>query len=211
MIVNEKERWVYLGPPKTASTAMHDALQKEPWNGVQLDPGNQHDMLPPDEYIDFFVFGTIRSPYERAVSLFWHYLRDVRRIRGIMEGLSTRAEWTTKPLPESEFSFEDYMRGVIDLRLRVIEDPSAPFFTYTISDWLHDAMPLNAYIRQEHLVEDFSALPFVDGREVVFPKKNAPGRRPWKDYQNEKTIALVDEWATEDFKRFPYESQADTR
>jgi len=209
MIIHKAEQWAYLGPPKTASTAMHFMLQQEPWCGEMPNPDNQHDMLVPDECIDFFVFATIRDPYERAMSLYWHYLRDVRRIRGLMDG-QTREQFTKNPLPETEFPFRDYMKAVLENRLRVIDDPGAPFFTFTLSDWLHDAMPLDAYVHQENLSEELVRLTPFGERKIVVPRKNAPGRKPWSEFKTEGTIALVDAWAEEDFRRFGYESQAGT-
>ena len=82
MIVCPRYRFVYLGPPKTASTSLHHWLSQAAFCATRWSPAgrtDQHDAQIPAEAGDFFTFASIRNPYARAVSLWRHSQSGGRR------------------------------------------------------------------------------------------------------------------------------------
>jgi hypothetical protein len=209
MIVQEQERWVYLGPPKTASTTMHIELVKPPWRGIRVDPEAQHDMEVPEPYRDFFVFGTVKNPYERAVSLYWHFLRDVRRIRAAEKGVTARTQLARLPLPHREFSMTRFLEMAIEGNLAVLEVPDNTFFCAPLTEW-YQWTRVDAFIKAERLEEQFEALPFVNGRWSHFSWHNDLPRGLWRDWRTPRTIELVNTWAGYDFQEYGYARQSAT-
>ncbi len=74
MIISHRCRFVYLGPPKAASTALHHWLSQpafcdERWSPVKQD---QHSILIPPGCEDYFTFASVRNPFDRCVSLWAH-------------------------------------------------------------------------------------------------------------------------------------------
>jgi hypothetical protein len=213
---------IVFGPPKCATTTLHYDLTRPPWAGFQLNPKAQHDFNVPGQYQGYKHVSPVRNPYERAMSLYWHYLRDVRRERAIADGKKTPQEWSKVPVPVDEISFTDYMEMAIGGEMQHLERSDYRFFSFTISDWLdsidyqaspmwHSIPPIHfdvdVTIRVEHLAEDWAALVDRDVDEVKFSTRNAPGRASWAKQRSEQAIELVNVWAHEDFVRYDYEHQ----
>jgi hypothetical protein len=207
MIILPELSIVVLGPPKCATTTLHYDLVRPPWNGFQLDPDAQHDFEIPAQYQYYRVVAPIRDPYERATSLYWHYLRDVRRERGADQGLTTPQEWQAIPLPEEEISFVDYVADAIAGEMSSLTRPSYRFYSYTISDWLDYAERVDDVIQVERLEDDWATLVGVERGDVTFSRRNAPGREAWEKYCSAEAIQFVDTWAEEDFLRYGYDHQ----
>ena len=90
MILNNKKKWIYIGPPKTGSTAVSYILTDGKYNinkfiqdsnvnfkGIEIN--GQHTPWPPDklssEYDDYNVFISVRNPFSRIISLY-NYWRN---------------------------------------------------------------------------------------------------------------------------------------
>jgi hypothetical protein len=208
MIINNVERWVYLAPPKTGSTTLHVELVRAPWNGRRLDPAEQHEMRVPDFWHDFLILATVRCPYCRAVSLYWHYLRDIRAIRCQAEGIDDRDEWTKYPLPHDEFSLERFMEMVIARHLEEFEPHDFPFYVFCARDWLIQAPRVDVILHLENLNQEFNRLAFVGDRRANFGKHNAPMAHPsWPRSRNTRAIELINQWAAQDFEHYGYPYQ----
>lgn len=210
MIILPEQAKVVLGPPKCATTSLHYDLVRPPWLGFQIDPDAQHDFQVPEQYEHFQIIAPVRDPYERATSLYWHYLRDVRRERGIEQGLAPK-KWRAIPIPENEISFVFYMEMVMRGELLHIARSNYLFFTNTVSDWLDNAPRVDAFIHVEDLETDWAVLVGAEWGEIQFSTRNAPGREPWEKYQSDRAVKLVDEWAREDFLRYGYDHQTCAR
>ena len=74
MIVSRKRRFVYISPPRTASTTLHRWLSQPALCEVRwtADRNDQHDMKIPATAAGYFSFASIRHPCARAVSLWAH-------------------------------------------------------------------------------------------------------------------------------------------
>jgi len=74
MIVSHRWRFVYIGPPKTASTALHRWLSQPAFCARRWTPDrrDQHSIQIPKEARGYVVFASVRNPFDRAVSLWAH-------------------------------------------------------------------------------------------------------------------------------------------
>jgi len=74
MIISHRWRFVYVGPPKTASTTLHHWLSQPAFCDQRWTPErqDQHSVVIPPEVQDYFTFASIRDPLDRAVSLWAH-------------------------------------------------------------------------------------------------------------------------------------------
>ena len=88
MIRNNKKKWIYIGPPKTGSTAVSyiltDGKYKKNYIAEDLsinfegkEVNGQHTPWPPKKlkikYNDHKVFISVRNPFSRIVSLYNHW------------------------------------------------------------------------------------------------------------------------------------------
>lgn len=206
MIIQRDSQWVFLGPPKCATTTMHQELVLPPWNGQYAVQWQQHDMTIPAECLDYFTFATVRDPYERAMSLYWHYLRDVRRYRGQQAGLPPDEARRAMELPTADYMLEDFLDMATAGYMSEIAQPDGHFFTHIISDYLRDVR-VDATLRVEWLEDDFERLPFVSDHVSDFRVVNAPGRGKWATHRTAQAVKLIGEWAAEDFERYGYAHQ----
>lgn len=97
VIYSHELQFVFLGIPRTANRATHNALMELPG---AIRHGFLHEMGIPNECRDYFTFCCVRNPYQRLLS--WY-------------------RWRSQPHPwESEvnnMSFEQYVEGVENGRL----------------------------------------------------------------------------------------------
>lgn len=204
MIVNHIQRWVYFGPPKTGSTTMHAELTKSRFSGVYVTPGVQHDTRLPPGTEEYFKFATVRDPYSRAASLYWHFLTEYRA----MEAETTGVEPSyLLPFRTDYFSFEVFMRHLLDGVLPGISGAAGAqdFYVRPISWWLTDVR-LDATLQLEQLNAQFQNLPIWADRDISpgFGKYNSPGTPSWRFMRNPAVIPLIEQWAAADFVRYNY-------
>jgi len=207
MIILPDFKMVVVGPTKCATTTLHNELVLRPWNGFQLDPDDQHDFGIPEEYVDFRVVSPVRNPYERAMSLYWHYLRDVRRVRAIAAGAKHPKEWQKIKLPFEEIPLPRYMEMVLAGNLVHLDQWMHMFFLNSVSDWLTHVHRVDDIIHVENLSGEWNKLFDYRLGDTKFGFHNNPGRDPWETHKSEKAIDLINEWAAEDFTRFGYAYQ----
>ena len=74
MIVAPDKSWVYIGPPKTASTSLHSFLKRK-MGGIDYN-GNQHYATILPELDQARIFYTVRHPLTRSLSLWKHFLNE---------------------------------------------------------------------------------------------------------------------------------------
>ncbi len=164
MIISHRWRFVYIGPPKTASTALHRWLSQpafcpERWTPKQQD---QHSIDIPLEANDYFTFASVRNPMDRAVSLWAHSQSQ--------SSLMADNYWP--------MSFEEF----------VLEyQPSADWFYSISQSELLAPLRLDALVRFERLAEDLLALPPIaeaiqgEGELEPLAHLNQTTHRPWRE------------------------------
>jgi len=205
MIINHEQRWIYIGPPKTGSTTMHKELPKR-FGGRYVNPEAQHDADIPEGCENYLILASVRDPYQRAVSLYWHYLRDVRRIRAIAQGINDRRSWNAMPFPAAEFPFDRFVEMIKDGVVAEMNPATKTFYTHTLTRWLEPAVRIDRLLRLESLDDNWAALPFVENHRG-FPVHNAPGRQPWENHRTLFAVRTIEEWAAEDFDNYGYPRQ----
>jgi len=199
MIINNKKKWIYIGPPKTGSTALSYILTDGKYNkndsfedlnvnfeGTEIN--GQHTPWPPkklsSKYNDYYVFISVRNPFSRIVSLYnhWKYGENYK-----------------ESLFSKEKNLEQFMNLVLNKSLS-----NNGFFDITITNWVSK---YNSFIKQENLHNDLKKLnihsndfeiPIINKNEKVESKKN------WKKEHNKTTIEMTIKWAEKDFYNFQY-------
>jgi hypothetical protein len=195
---------VVLCPPKNASTTLHHDLTREPWNGIDYRPNDHHGMVVPDEYMNFQIVGAVRDPYERAISLYWHFLFDVCRERADA-GAFPRSEVRARAVDVSkEISFVHFMEMLLAQHMCFTRQPERVFLFRSTSDWLEYAHRVDAVIRVERLDQDWDIFCGYKYGETRFSRRNLSTCEPWEIHCSPRAIELVDTWAAEDFNEFGY-------
>jgi len=173
MIISHILRFVYIGPPKTASTSIHDWLKHPLLFDEERDVdtrsegrGEQHRSKVPNECRDYFVFASIREEESRLRSL-WRMSRSEAE-RG--EDISLMSYW----------SFLEW-RGECD----------KPFYERGLESYLTER--IDAFVRFENLEEDVRRLPFVS------PLIRRLGEIPWVN-RNLKNPVSKEEELLEEFR-----------
>jgi hypothetical protein len=183
MIVNPRQRWIYLDVPRTGSTSLCEFLSRPEQGGVPGKFRHIYEMPPGCE--DYFTFATVRHPYPRAVSLWLHFVND-RRAR-----VEPTADATTWP----------FSRFVDDV---LIERRTGPdFYQKACHEWLDPVGRVDAILKAEELAAAVARLGIVRG-PFTLPRLNGIARDPWESYYTPERRALVRLWAAEDFERYGY-------
>jgi len=188
VIVLHRERRVYVGVPKTASTALHAHLASR--GGVLQ--GRQHGMDVPEELRGYRVFATAMNPYRRAWSL-WRMLRG---------DAAKGARFTRRVAPEALASFPVFVREVLRGPTRII-----PLYRWPVHRWLAE-LPAGFEARVipvEGLDAGLRSLGLLGPDEQV-PVRNVT-KGDWLDAYDEEVAAAVRAWAGEDFERFGYATE----
>jgi hypothetical protein len=203
MVINDECRWVYLGPPKTGSTTLtylltdgddwhnRQPVQRRVFGGSKF--LGQHSMDVPAQCADYLVFASVRNPFSRAVSLWWHWNFDSHKHQ-------------RQPI----LSFEAYLEMVLRSQDEALQQTVVGngFFHFTLMRWFKWVPRIDRYIRQEYLQDDLNGLKIAD--PVTTPRQNSgtdvrmAENQPWQSYYCRQTIALVREWAQDDFHRLDY-------
>lgn len=185
MIINRRERWVYLDVPRTGSTSLSEFLSRAEVGGSEV--GERHHSRVPHGCEDYFTFATVRHPFPRAVSLWCHFVRD-RRAR-IDPTASTTGNWP----------FARFVEEVL-----IEETTGPPFYQKTCHEWLDSMSRMDAILKAEELERTLPRLGLVRG-PIRLPRRNGIARDPWPTYYNPELLAMVRQWAAEDFERYEYE------
>jgi len=192
MVINQKERWVFISPPKTASTTLTEVLTTQ-CGGVARE--GRHAVRLPAECSDFLIFASVRNPYHRAQSLFRH--RWLQLCRQQMDTKNPREALRGMKNPEELLTFADFIAQIHETDL-------APFYTFTLSRWLQRVPHVDALIHVERLEYDVSALPFVKNA-LDIPRMNCTAGLTRLDCEyTHSTAAEVWRWADEDFIQYGY-------
>lgn len=195
MIVSDEHKFVYVSTPKSGTHTMFRYLEEE-WEGVRQD-GAFHRLQVPPECREYFVFTTVRNPFPRAVSCWWHLLfRD-----------PYRTLWRPRI---GTFDFVEFCRFLV-----AGEIPSVRGDVVCMSqhEWLLRVRPA-AVLHLETLEAEFLRLPFVTaaGVEAVnIPRRRSNDERAeisdygnWREIMTDPAADLIRQWACGDFEQFGY-------
>ncbi len=138
MIISHSMRFVYVGPPKTASTSLHEFFTQPLLFDGRFDIDRremkgQHDVQPPAEAAEYFVVMSTRFEPARVGSLWRHY-----------RAAHSRGE---EPL---ELSFREFLHW---------RKTAERFYAADLDAYRPERV--DAELRFEHLAGDLAALPFV--------------------------------------------------
>jgi hypothetical protein len=80
LIVSDTHQFVYVAPPKTASTSLHNLFEKDEWSGDYVwRTGEQHRTMMPKRVADYLTWAVVRNPYRRLASLWVMSQRETQR------------------------------------------------------------------------------------------------------------------------------------
>lgn len=151
------------------------------WTALELMKSN----IP--EYKKRFSFCTIRNPYYRFVSAYFHIITNVRT-------------------DLSNISFENFTQSFVSGKIRIPATRSLKLQ----SDFIYDnnKQPLIKYImRLENIQNDFEILTKklnINIDELPHVNKSIKRNKPYLDYYNEKTKSMITDWYKKDFELLNY-------
>ncbi len=182
MIVSFLRHFVYLGPPKTASTSLHQWLSQPRLCDTRWNParGDQHSAEVPIEAAGFFTFASVRNPYSRVVSLWRHHLAD--------------GSQGTPPV--QQMSFAAFIAWL----------PDAPRFYGASQCQFIGGARLDAVVKIERIEEVFALPPFARLRHELpaLPYVNRTWHDDWRKYYDLSLADAVRRRFAADFQRFGY-------
>lgn len=139
MIISHSLRYVYIGPPKTASTAVHRWLKQDALFDRSKDvdttaSGHQHDYLVPEKALSYFKFATTRN-YDEWLDSLWRQSRN------------DSIDYPDKPL----LDWKEFLiwRKTCD----------NAFYYRELEEYFAEGV--DQLVRMEHLAEDLRRLPFA--------------------------------------------------
>jgi len=197
MIRNNKKKWIYIGPPKTGSTAVSyiltDGKYKKNYIAESLsinfegkEINGQHTPWPPKKlktkYNNHTVFISVRNPFSRIVSLYNHWKNGKNYGRELLS---------------KDKTLEEFIYLVLKKSLS-----NNGFFHTTITDWVYR---YDYFIKKENLYNDLKMLN-IHSNDFIIPLINGKINSTdyWKEVHNKKTIEMTIEWAEKDFCNFGY-------
>jgi hypothetical protein len=189
MIVSVTNRFIYIAVPRTGSTATFRALLpygaavvpygKSPQWCYAGDTNGFHDPNIPAELQAYFTFAGVRNPYTHMVS---HYLWAKSDENHRLHGLAMAKD------------FPGFVEMIILTRQLTTQ---AAFLGNTRID--------TRIYMECGIGEQLSALPVLQpGPVVVSVVNDVKYDIPWYAYYNAAAIAMVRDWAADDFQKFGY-------
>lgn len=189
MIAHREKRWLYIGIPRTGSTALHTHLME--LGGEVI--GEQHDVRVPEEFCGYRVFATVMNPFRRAVSLYYLFGRDTEK----------GSEWAREFPAGAADGFEEFVGSVLECPTLI-----NPVYQFTISQWMERG-GLGSEVTLvpiENVSERLTELGVLAaGTEV--PTRNRSRLGDWVEQYDADTEARVAAWAERDLARLDYPSR----
>jgi hypothetical protein len=194
MYVSEKHKFIYMPPQKTGSTSIAKVLVSE-FDAV-IFRGWEHDLEKhddgylrhlnhvPEAFVDYFIFASVRNPYDRAASLY-----EETKAHNLSAGLPSLPPFGTYL---SRRAAEK--NGMCDQLF------STPPIGCVIFD-------IHAVIKLENLQDDFNSLPFVKKDCTVPHLRKSPNNHRYSPHM----AKLILDNKKEDFERFNYSKELPRR
>lgn len=193
MMMSHEHKAIFLHAPKTGGSTIRHVLWEQfgfvrppgltDWHTPFIPTSRDDGILGYGGYDGWFLFGSVRNPYARLVSLFGHLVEE-------MDSPTWQIWWRLAGGVTEDFS--EFARGLLR------NGPPAEFPPQCCV-----LRACSVVLRQEHLEEDFNGLPFVHS-PVTLPRLNAREHAPWPSYYTAETANLVTRWYGGDFIRYGY-------
>lgn len=158
MYVSEKHRFIYMPPQKTGSTSIADVIVSELDAYIYRDWSHEleknhdgylrHLNYLPEKFSDYFVFASVRNPYDRISSLY-EETKNHNQINN-MPSLPPFDKYLARRL-----SYTNSMCGQLNL----------------------GEFEIHALVRLENIEEDFNKLPFVKDTPIPHLRKSSTKHR----------------------------------
>lgn len=183
-----EKKLIYIDPPKTGSTSLDNYFKRHcKGRHIKYHPSVQKHMREiPDEFSDFDVVASVRNPYTRLFSL---YKMDIR----------LKLSWHGVRLD----NFDNYAQDVLNVcKSHSSDNHDQSVYRYFSCSKYLEIFQLKEFIRMEEMVLDLQKLGFN-----ASPSKQNSGnyKETWLDNARPDTIAIINEWAGEDFQLYGYE------
>jgi len=191
--VNEGKKVVWWEVPRAGSSSIQATISvkhSKDWRLIEL---HEVDTF---RYVDYFNFAVLRNPWDRVVSCYELY----KTYKG---GPGSRRIEEMKLLFGKIPKFEEFVERMFDEGSRnhhwcpvscFVPDEDAGF------GWL--AIPMEKLTPWWNKIAKnygFSEMERIEG-----PATRGPDRKPYQDYYNDTTRALIEEYYSEDIRRFGY-------
>lgn len=159
-------------------------------NHASIERALQNKIIDEREFWNSIRFGVVRNPYDRLVSLYFHYKR------------------TYDYFPFH--SFNDFAMFLPLINIHPVGLYSVKFFSQLNPQWywLYDSkgQPFFEFlIRFEQLKESWEIVQQKLGIKVKLPHINTTKHKSFMSYYNKQTKRIVGEFYAQDFKLFNYE------
>lgn len=199
MIISKQKRFLFAAFNKTGTTSIEEALTKYGSSFLELRLRLLHRLIVHDghmfkhvrplylkrllgatEWNRYFKFSYVRNPWSRAVSLYFYHRKNPTKY------------------PLAQRSFEEWVcRGGTG----TIRKSMSEFVSDDNGNIIMDFIG-----RYENLETDFEQ---ICGRiglgRIELPHLNKSTNNSYKDYYNERTKRIVEEWSKRDIETFGYE------
>lgn len=208
MIVSHELKYVFIAAQKTGSSTLK-VLLEESFKGEYLAP--HHSTVIPKECRSYYVFSSVRNPYDRMKSIFKHARRD--RHHGL--------HW-----PAQVLSFSGFCRWHANLSMLPELKHQDVEYTYWTdafnldrfkgrepcqADFLSECQP-DAVLKLESIKEDFEKLPFAGfsaSRPTEVKNRDPDGRNAISvTGMSVSAERAVYKWAKKDFDSYGYRRAA---
>ena len=197
-MISHKHKFIFIHIPKTAGTSVEEALRDEscqllpdewdharvphaPLNHLTLQELADYDILTPAQLNSYFKFCFVRNPWDRLVSeVFCPWMSPWFKDLPVDQRIRRACELAATP------------PGIANHLL-----PQQDFVTA-------DNLQMDFIGRFEHLDEDFGQLCRLLGIKVTLPHRNRSLHRPYQEYYDTGTQALVHTAYQRDIDAFHY-------
>ena len=176
MLICDEHKFIFLRNPKTASRSVTKALKD---NFTTRNVGNYHSWKISKELTGYFVFTTVRNPYERTISGWQHWVGNGKN-----------------------FTLKEFL----DIVVRSTKEKKWPNgLEWKVQAEMFDNIKRKVhFLRYETLEEDLNFLPFVD-KQIVLPQIGIQNYGDWKDHYSLDLEIRIYKLLQKDFERFGYE------
>lgn len=215
MIIQQTNKWVYIGPPKTGSTSLHKYLISSPFFGSPVDCTSslvdekwQHECRIPEMVDDSYtIFISCRNPYRRIVSLWLHCCNQSKNFLSPI----VKSKHPLLPFPE----FVDFvidssnkvkeLPGMWDPQIKYTEPCKKKGYKYT--RWklekIDECIKESSNILRPLI--DTPVVPTLNATRLLMDLRKHTFK--WPDVYTSDLIKKVVRWAEEDFLEFEYSKE----
>ena len=195
MIINHEHKFIFIGIPKTASTAVHIG-----WNILKHPPPNEYHMGLNEvlnknpECKDYFKFCFVRNPYHRFISS-WFDLASPHSGH-------LKQEWNDL---DEYTSFEDFYSNFLDSKwIKWVH--FLPQYSFCYVDGINK---MDFIGRQENFDEDFSEACKLIGIQRPVTERVRFSKKPKsnKELLTKELQDVIDKFYDKDFKEFKYKKE----